>query len=197
MKMCLFGGTFDPPHNGHFIIAEAIRESLDLNKIAFIPAYNPPHKYGQKEVTPIAHRLAMLEICTRYNEHFEINDIEIRRGGISYTIETIREVKNNLGMGCDDLYFLIGSDSLVEFKSWYKWQEILKECKIVVARRPRFEKEGIDADLLEQVLFLNLPRIEVSSTEIRRRFEMGQMTRFYINDAVFDYIQQHKLYERK
>lgn len=194
MKMCLFGGTFDPPHNGHFIIAEAIRENLDLNKIAFIPAFNPPHKFGQKEVTSIEHRLAMLELCTRNNDHFEINDIEIRRGGISYTIETIRQVKSELGMRSEDLYFLIGSDSLVEFKTWYKWQDILKECNIVVARRPRFEQEIVDADLLEQVLFLNLPRIEISSTEIRQRFELGQMTRFYINDAVYDYIRQHGLY---
>lgn len=192
--MCLFGGTFDPPHNGHFIIAEAIRQNLDLNKIVFIPAYNPPHKYAQLPITPIEHRLAMLELCTRYNAHFEINDIEIQRGGISYTIETIRQIKSENQLSAGELYFLIGSDSLAEFKTWYRWQDILEECKVVVARRPRFEKEAIDTEILEQVLFLNLPRIEISSTEVRERFEKGQMTRFYISDAVYEYIQAHGLY---
>ncbi|MCF7796318.1 MAG: nicotinate-nucleotide adenylyltransferase [Lentisphaeria bacterium] len=192
--MCLFGGTFDPPHNGHFIIADAIRQILDLNKIIFIPAYNPPHKYAQFPVTPVEHRLAMLELCTRYDEHFEINDLEIQRGGISYTIETIRQIKSDNQLKTGDIYFLIGSDSLIEFKTWYHWEAILAECKVVVARRPRFEKEAIDPEILEQVLFLNLPRIEISSTDVRERFLKGQMTRFYISDAVYDYIEANGLY---
>ncbi|MCF7800428.1 MAG: nicotinate-nucleotide adenylyltransferase [Candidatus Marinimicrobia bacterium] len=192
--MCLFGGTFDPPHNGHFIIADAIRQTLDLNKIIFVPAYNPPHKYTQFPITPVEHRLAMLELCTRSDEHFEISDIEIQRGGISYTIETIRQIKADNQLNAEEIYFLIGSDSLAEFKSWYHWRDILQECKVVVARRPRFEKEAIDPEILEQVLFLNLPRIEISSTEVRERFLKGQMTRFYINDAVYDYIEANGLY---
>jgi len=95
------------------------------------------------------------------------------------------------------VYFLIGSDSLVEFKSWRQWEAILQECKIVVARRPRFEREAVDADLLKQVLFLNLPRIEVSSSEIRARFLNRQMTRFYLSDAVCDYITREGLYQPK
>ena len=194
MKVCLFGGTFDPPHNAHFIIAEAIRESLDLNKIVFIPAYRPPHKFETKPVTPVEHRIAMLKLCIDDIPQFEYSDIEIQRGGVSYTIDTIREMKKSKNISTKDLHFLIGSDSLAEFKSWKNWEEILEESQVIVARRPRFERTDIDPDLLERVTFLNLPRMEVSSTEIRERFYSDRMTRFYVPAAVSEYIQQNNFY---
>lgn len=194
MKVCLFGGTFDPPHNAHFIIAEAIRESLDLNKIVFIPAYNPPHKFDSNPVTPVEHRLAMLGLCIDDLPQFEISDVEIKRGGVSYTIDTIREVKETQNIRTEDLHFLIGSDSLADFKSWKSWEAILEESRVIVARRPRFEKSDIDPDLLGKVHFLNLPRMEISSTEIRERFHSDRMTRFYVPLAVSEYIKKHNLY---
>ena len=194
MKVCLFGGTFDPPHNAHFIIAEAIRESLDLNQIVFIPAYRPPHKFETKPVTPVEHRIAMLKLCIDDIEQFEYSDIEIVRGGVSYTIDTIREMKKAKEIPTQDLHFLIGSDSLAEFKSWKDWQNILDESQVIVARRPRFEKSDIDPDIIDRVKFLNLPRMEISSTEIRERFQAERMTRFYVPTAVSDYIQANKLY---
>ncbi|MEA3288333.1 MAG: nicotinate-nucleotide adenylyltransferase [Candidatus Marinimicrobia bacterium] len=194
MKLCLFGGTFDPPHNAHFIIAEAIRESLDLNKIVFIPSYKPPHKFAVLPVTPVEHRIAMLRLCIDDLEQFEFSDIELKRGGVSYTIETILEMKQKHGIKTENLHFLIGSDSLAEFKSWYRWKEILNESQVIVARRPRFEAADIDADLLEQVTFLNLPRMEISSTEIRDRFNSDRMTRFYVPAVVSEYIKKNKLY---
>ncbi|MCF7807851.1 MAG: nicotinate-nucleotide adenylyltransferase [Candidatus Marinimicrobia bacterium] len=194
MKLCLFGGTFDPPHNAHFIIAEAIRESLDLSKIIFIPAFQPPHKYDKYPVTPVEHRIAMLKLCIDNIPQFEFSDIELKRGGVSYTIDTILEVKRDKGIGSNDLHFLIGSDSLAEFKSWHRWEEVLSESRVVVARRPRFEETDIDEDLLEQVTFLNLPRMEVSSSEIRERFYSDRMTRFYVPDVVSEYIKQNNIY---
>ena len=196
VKLCLFGGTFDPPHNAHFIIAEAIRESLNLAKIIFIPAYNPPHKYETFKVTPVEHRIAMLRLCIDDLPQFEFSDIELRRGGVSYTIDTIRQVKKERGISSEDLHFLIGSDSLAEFKTWHLWEDILSESKVVVARRPRFESSEIDQDLLDRVQFLNLPRMEVSSTEIRERFLNDQMTRFYVPETVSDYIRAHDLYRQ-
>ncbi len=196
MKLCLFGGTFDPPHNAHFIIAEAIRESLDLNKIIFIPAFKPPHKYNSLPVTPVEHRIAMLKLCIDDISEFEFSDIELKRGGVSYTIDTIREMKESKGIASKDLHFLIGSDSLANFKTWYCWEDILKESQVVVARRPRFEESDIDPALIEQVKFLNLPRMEVSSTEIRERFYSDRMTRFYVPDVVSDYIKKHNIYGR-
>lgn len=194
MKVCLFGGTFDPPHNAHFIIAEAIRESLSLNKIVFIPAYNPPHKFSNQPVTPVEHRIAMLKLCLQDNKQFEFSDIELKRGGVSYTIDTIREMKSLHNLDSEEIHFLIGSDSLAEFKSWHLWENILEESRVVVARRPRFEASDIDADLLDRVTFLNLPRIEISSTEVRQRLLSGRMARFYVPDTVVDYIRVHKLY---
>lgn len=195
MKVCLFGGTFDPPHNAHFIIAEAIRESLDLNKIVFVPAYNPPHKFEYKPVTAVEHRLAMLNLCIKDLPQFALSDIEIQRGGVSYTIDTIREVKESQGIASQDLHFLIGSDSLAQFKSWKDWEAILQESRVIVARRPRFEKTDITPDLLEQVHFLNLPRMEISSTDIRDRFYTDRMTRFYVPASVSNYIKQNRLYK--
>lgn len=194
MKVCLFGGTFDPPHNAHFIIAEAIRESLDLNRIVFIPAFKPPHKFETKPVTPVEHRVAMLKLCINDIPEFEYSDIEIIRGGVSYTIDTIREMKRTKDITSRDLHFLIGSDSLAEFKSWKDWESILEESQVIVARRPRFEKSDIDADIIDRVKFLNLPRMEISSTEIRDRFHADRMTRFYVPAVVSEYIQQNKLY---
>ncbi|MCF6239186.1 MAG: nicotinate-nucleotide adenylyltransferase [Candidatus Marinimicrobia bacterium] len=194
MKLCLFGGTFDPPHNAHFIIAEAIRESLELNKIIFIPAYKPPHKFEHLQITPVAHRIAMLKLCIDDIAQFEFSDIELKRGGVSYTIDTILEIKQKHNISTNDLYFLIGSDSLADFKSWYRWEEVLNESRVIVARRPRFEKSDIAADLLARVTFLNLPRMEISSTEIRERFNVDRMTRFYVPAVVSEYIKKNKLY---
>jgi len=194
LKVCLFGGTFDPPHNAHFIIAEAIRESLDLNKIVFIPAYRPPHKFEISPVTPVEHRIAMLKLCIDDIPQFEYSDIEIVRGGVSYTIDTIREMKNIKNISTSELHFLIGSDSLADFKSWKDWEHILDESTVIVARRPRFEKSDIDPDILDRVIFLNLPRMEISSTEIRARFQTDRMTRFYVPALVSEYIQNNKLY---
>ncbi len=194
MKLCLFGGTFDPPHNAHFIIAEAIRESLELNKIVFIPAHKPPHKFEVKPVTPVEHRIAMLKLCIDDIPQFEYSDIEIKRGGVSYTIDTIMEMKKLHGISSEELHFLIGSDSLAEFKSWRQWEDILAESKVVVARRPRFEKTDIDPDLIDRVTFLNLPRMEISSTEIRERFYSDRMTRFYVPTVVSEYIKKYKFY---
>ena len=197
MKVCLFGGTFDPPHNAHFIIAEAIRERLDLNKIVFIPAYRPPHKFEVTPVTPVEHRIAMLRLCIDDIPQFEYSDIEIKRGGVSYTIDTIMEMKQKHNLKTEELYLLIGSDSLADFKSWHRWEDVLDESKVIVARRPRFEKLDIDPDLIGRVTFLDLPRMEISSTEIRERFHSDRMTRFYVPAVVSDYIKKNNFYGSK
>ena len=197
MKVCLFGGTFDTPHNAHFIIAEAIRERLDLNKIVFIPAYRPPHKFEVTPVTPVEHRIAMLRLCIDDIPQFEYSDIEIKRGGVSYTIDTIMEMKQKHNLKTEELYLLIGSDSLADFKSWHRWEDVLDESKVIVARRPRFEKSDIDPDLIGRVTFLDLPRMEISSTEIRERFHSDRMTRFYVPAVVSDYIKKNNFYGSK
>ena len=114
MKKCIFGGTFDPPHIGHLLIAQTICEEEKFDKIIFIPALKNPHK--SKDITSsIDKRLKMLEIAVEGNPHFEISDTEIKRGGISYSIDTIKNIKKEQNLKHDELYFLIGSDILKTF----------------------------------------------------------------------------------
>ena len=110
MKTCLFGGTFDPPHFGHLIVAQTIFEAKHFDKIVFVPAHIPPHK-KERKISSVAFRLEMLKIATMDNPNFEISDIELKRGGISYSLETIHTYKEQTGLDREDLYYLIGSDS--------------------------------------------------------------------------------------
>ena len=128
MKLCLFGGTFDPPHVGHLVIAETIQESERFDKVVFVPASNPPHK--AEDISPIESRLEMLRLALVDNDHFDVSDIEIERGGISYAVETIEEAKEGFGIGAEKLYFLIGSDSLLDFHNWKHYEAILNECRV-------------------------------------------------------------------
>ena len=135
MKKCIFGGTFDPPHIGHLLIAQTICEAEEFDKIIFVPAYKNPHK--SKEVSSsVDNRLKMLESAVEGNPHFEISDNELKRGGISYSLETIKHIKKEQNLTRDDLYLLMGSDNLKYFHKWHKPEEILEECKVIVALRP-------------------------------------------------------------
>ena len=119
MKKCIFGGTFDPPHIGHLLIAQTICEAEEFDKIIFVPALKNPHK-SVGVTSPIDKRLKMLEIAVEGNPHFEISDIEIKRGGISYSLDTIRHIKKEQNLKCEELYFLIGSDILNDFHKWHE-----------------------------------------------------------------------------
>ena len=189
MKICLFGGTFNPPHIGHLLIAQTVCEEENFDKIIFIPANKPPHK---SNVASVQHRLAMLEIAISGNPKFSISDIEIMRGGISYSIETIKKIKKeNIDY---DLYYLIGSDSLLEFSSWKGPREILNECKDLVAIRPGFRPSDIPAWILHRIQFANVPRFQISSTNIRNRWKENKTIRYMVTLPVWEYINKHDLY---
>ena len=192
MKLCLFGGTFDPPHVGHLIIAETIQESERFDRIVFVPASNPPHK--EKGISPIEDRLEMLRLTLVNNDNFDVSDIEIERGGISYTVETVKETKEKFSLSSKDLYFLIGSDSLLDFHSWKEYESILNECRVIIALRPGFRPSRIDPEILSQIRFANIPQIEVSSSQIRRRVKSGLTIRYMVPEPVRDYISEKDLY---
>lgn len=193
MKICLFGGTFDPPHIGHLLIAQTIFESENFDKLLFIPALNPPHK-DTKAITQIEHRAKMLELAIRDNPHFEISDLEVKRGGVSYTVDTIKALKEENGFASDELYFLLGSDTLKSFHTWKEPEEILKECHVIVAVRPGFRPSDIPAWILSQIQFANLPRIEISATTIRERWRTDKTIRYMVTQPVWEYINEKKLY---
>ncbi|MEA1881842.1 MAG: nicotinate-nucleotide adenylyltransferase [Candidatus Marinimicrobia bacterium] len=193
MNTCLFGGTFDPPHFGHLIVAQTIFEAEHFDKIVFIPAHIPPHK-KERKLSSVDLRLEMLNIATKDNPNFEISDIEIKRGGISYSLDTIRAYKEQTGLSKNDLYYLIGSDSLKQFHTWQKPECILKECQLIVAIRPGFRPSDIPNWILAKIQFANISRIEISSTQIRRRWVEDKTIRYMVTQPVWEFINKHNLY---
>ena len=193
MKKCIFGGTFDPPHIGHLLIAQTICEAEEFDKIIFVPASKNPHK--AKHVTSsIERRLEMLESAVAENPHFEISDVEIKRGGISYSIDTIRYIKETQNLKKDDLYFLIGSDILKNFTKWNQPEAILDECHVIVAIRPGFNPSQIPNWILSQIQFANIPRFELSSTQIRKRWRENKTIRYMVTQPVWEFINKYSLY---
>tara|TARA_B110000003_G_C16607392_1_gene518047 strand:- start:993 stop:1571 length:579 start_codon:yes stop_codon:yes gene_type:complete len=191
MKICLFGGTFDPPHIGHLLIAQTICEAESFDKILFIPVNIPPHKTVN---TLLEDRLNMLDIAIDDNPNFEISDIEIKRGGVSYTIDTIKTIKNKYNISSNKISYLIGSDSLLNFHNWKDPEKILEECQIIVAIRPGFRPSDIPAWILHKIQFANIPRFEISSTNIRSRWVEGKTIRYLVTLPVWDYINKNKIY---
>ena len=193
MKTCLFGGTFDPPHFGHLIVAQTIFEAEHFDKIVFIPAHIPPHKKGQK-ISSLELRLEMLKIAIKDNPNFEISDIEIKRGGISYSLETVRDYKEQTELSQDELFYLIGSDSLKLFYAWENPKAILKECQLIVAIRPGFRPSDIPNWILAKVQFANIPRIEISSSQIRARWIEDKTIRYMVTQPVWKFINENNIY---
>lgn len=193
VRICLFGGTFDPPHIGHLIIAQTVFEAEHFDKIYFIPANIPPHK-NKHTITPVELRLGMLKIAIRDNPNFEISDIEIRRGGVSYSIDTIQSIKKEKNLTRESLFFLIGSDSLKLFRTWHQPEKILKECQVIVAIRPGFRPSAIPNWILHKIQFANIPRIEISSSNVRHRWVENKTIRYMVTQPVWEFINQHNLY---
>jgi len=193
MKTCLFGGTFDPPHFGHLIVAQTIFEAEHFDKIVFIPAHIPPHKKGKK-ISSLELRLEMLKIAIKDNPNFEISDIEIKRGGISYSLETVRAYKEQTELSQDELFYLIGSDSLKLFYAWENPKAILKECQLIVAIRPGFRPSDIPNWILAKVQFANIPRIEISSSQIRTRWIEDKTIRYMVTQPVWKFINENNIY---
>ncbi len=193
MKICLFGGTFDPPHIGHLLIAQTVCEAENFDKILFMPAYSPAHKNG---ITSIDHRINMVKIAIKDNPKFEFSDVDVIRKGTSYSIDSIIDIKKKLKVEKDELYYLIGSDSLIDLKNWKKPREILKEAKVIVAIRPGFRPSDIPHWILKDVHFANIPRFELSSSKIRSRWVEDLTIRYMVTLPIWDYINKNNLYSR-
>ena len=191
MKICLFGGTFDPPHIGHLLIAQTVCEAEGFDKVVFIPANRSPNK---KVATLQKDRVDMLELAVEGNPNFEISDLEIRRGGVSYTIDTLRAFKDELVDENDEISYLIGSDSLLDFKNWKEPKEIIEKSNVIVAIRPGFRPSDIPSWLLHGVHFANIPRFEISSSNIRKRWAEDKTIRYMVTLPVWEYINKHNLY---
>ena len=193
MKTCIFGGTFDPPHIGHLLIAQTIIESESFERLIFVPANISPAKKG-KVISSTKKRLDMLNMALIGNDNFEISDFEINKGDISYTIDTINEFAQNRNLEKKDLYFLMGSDTLREFHKWKDPKKIMNLCNIIVAIRPGFTPSDIPQWILDEVHFANIPQFEISSTNIRGRWRDGKTIRYMVPKDVWKYINKNGLY---
>ncbi|MDD5691257.1 MAG: nicotinate-nucleotide adenylyltransferase [Candidatus Omnitrophica bacterium] len=188
MKIGVLGGTFNPVHIGHLILAEEAREKLGLDKIIFIPTALPPHK-DNLNIAPADKRLKMLKLAIRGNRHFAVSDIEVKRMGRSYTIDTLKELKCRYSR--DELYFIIGSDLLKYLNEWKDLNEITKMVKFVVATRPGYPLEQIP----HYMQTLAIRAVDVSGFEVRQAVAKNKSFGYLVTDKVFDYIKKSKLYK--
>lgn len=186
----VFGGTFDPVHMGHLIIAEEASARLNLDTVLFVPASRPAHKRS-RGVAPMEHRIAMLRLATQGNKRFRVSRIEADRAGVSFTAQTLDELARG---GAGDLYFIMGQDSLEEFHLWRDPERVTRLARLVVFPRGDRELSSLDPSLRRRVLFLRPPRIGISSTEIRRRLRRRLSVRYWVPDRVLSYVTRHGLY---
>jgi len=190
-KVCLFGGTFDPPHIGHLLVAQTIAEAENFEKIIFVLTKRPPFK---NNFSSVEHRLSMLKMALSGNPKFDLSEIELQRSGVSYTLDTIKAFKEQENLKKDETYFLIGSDSLMEFHTWDRPKEILNECRLLIAIRPGFRPSDVPSWVLKKVQFANIPRFEISSTIIRKRWAEDKTIRYMVTQPVWEYVNAHKLF---
>ncbi|HJX70294.1 MAG: nicotinate (nicotinamide) nucleotide adenylyltransferase [Bacteroidetes bacterium RBG_13_42_15] len=194
MRTGLFGGTFDPIHMGHLVIAETVLSEYPLDRVCFLPAFQPPHKNSGLISAPEL-RLEMARLAIRNNVRFSVIDYEIRKGGVSYTIDTVLHLKKN-EMKNNELFLLIGSDSLLDIHTWKNPEYLVDEIKILVFDRPGFNINTVSRTLWDKVTRVNTPLISISSTEIRNRVHQGKSITYWVPEKVESYINKHGLYRK-
>jgi nicotinate-nucleotide adenylyltransferase len=197
-RIGILGGTFDPPHIGHLILAEFATDILNFERLLFVPAADPPHKRDEDKI-PIEHRVAMLECAIDGNERFHISHVDINRPGPHYSVDMVRLIGETYPDA--ELYFVMGGDSLHDLPMWHRPLDFIRLCKLAVMRRP---DEIIHPDmhestlpgLNERVVMIDAPLVGISSTMIVERIQQGRSARYLLPDAVLAYILEQHLYEK-
>jgi nicotinate-nucleotide adenylyltransferase len=198
-RVGLFGGTFDPPHVGHLILASEATSQLELTRVLWTVTPDPPHKQDQS-ITALEHRVAMVKLAIRDNPAFELSDVELNRPGPHYTIDTIRLLAQQNPEA--EIVPIIGGDSLNDLPTWHQPKEILYAAHWVgVMRRPG-EETNLDAlerelpGIRSKIHYVDAPLLEIASREIRERAARGRPYRYYLPGAVYEYIAGHHLYQQ-
>jgi len=189
-RIGVFGGSFDPVHVGHLILAQEAVTQLELARILFVPAARPAHK-RRRRLAPVEHRLAMLRLATRGNPSFRVSRIEAERGGISFTAVTLELLARTERA---EIFFLMGQDSLEEFHTWREPERIARIARLAVLPRGERASPRLTPPLRGRVVLLRSPRIGISSTEVRRRLRRALPVRYWIPDPVLAYAARHGLY---
>ena len=198
MRIGIFGGTFDPPHLSHLILAQEAMHQLKLDRLLFVLTPDPPHKQD-KLITPAGDRLAMLEAALKENDEFEISHVEIDRSGPHYSVDTVKLLQKDFPD--DKLVFLMGGDSLKFVPNWHKPNEFIAACdSIGVMRRPndRIDIAALETELAgisAKVQFIEAPLLEIASRQIRNRIAEGRPYRYYLTDDVVKVIRTRGLYK--
>lgn len=201
MRVGVLGGTFDPIHLGHLKIAEEVRLKLGLERVLFIPT-GQPRLRTDKYLSPVADRLRMVELATSDNPYFQVCDNETRRGGPTYTVDTLIELRGSLGTDAS-LYFIVGVDILRRFHDWKEPERVLELCNVVVVTRPGHEDFDWPAWLVtfpqaaDRLTRLDTTMVDISGTEIRRRSGQGKSVRKLVPASVAEYIQERNLYTQQ
>jgi nicotinate-nucleotide adenylyltransferase len=200
-RIGVLGGTFDPVHFGHLVVAEEVFATLQLTEMVFVPTGLPPHKTNE-EITAAEHRLAMLELAIDSNPHFTISSVDLDRPGPSYTVDTLRLLREQWG-DTTAIYFVIGGDSLEDLLSWHNPTGILKQLTHLVAvRRPGYNEseayyEWLEARLpgiKQRLLIVDAPQFDISATDLRERVAQRRPIKYQTPESVESYIIQYSLY---
>ncbi|MDE3075350.1 MAG: nicotinate-nucleotide adenylyltransferase [Chloroflexota bacterium] len=198
MRLGIFGGTFDPIHYGHLVAAEEARCAMDLSRVLFVPSARPPHKLEYR-VSPAERRVEMIRLAIADNPHFELSTIEMDRPGLSYSVDTVAALQQQLGPKAD-LYFILGEDQLADLPTWHQPHRFLQLCKLIAVNRPGYHSFSLR--LLERqlpgvegrVFSVRIPELAIWSTELRARIASGLPIRYLVPNAVLDYIKENGLY---
>lgn len=195
MRIGIMGGTFDPIHYGHLFVAEEAATRFALDRVLFIPNGEPPHKSAD-EITPAIHRFQMTCLATESNPAFQCSDIELKRDGPSYSVDTLRELKAQFP--ASELFYITGVDAVADILSWRQHQEVVRLATFIAATRPGFDLAGLKTRLpknyQKRILLLNSTALDISSSDIRARLTQGLPARYLTPDPVLDYIRTHRLY---
>lgn len=192
-RIAVMGGTFNPIHSAHLISAEQVRTGLGYDEILFIPSARPPHKVADADIIEPEHRYRMVQLAIEKNPYFHVSRIELERAGPSYTIETLKTLRSHYGQ-TTELAWIIGADSLIEYKVWKDFDAVLAECVLIATTRPNYDLNRVPAEIQKQVTAFPITGVDISATAIRERIRKGLSIRYLVPDAVQTYIDRHRLY---
>jgi len=198
MKIGVLGGTFDPIHNGHLAAVEQAIDRLKLAEVIFMPVGQPWLK-RERRITPAEHRLQMVRLAIADKPYFSLSAMEVERAGPSYTVDTMAELRSQLGAG-DELFFILGWGSLAELPRWREPDRLIQLCRLVAVPRPGSPTPDLEAlestipGISRQVILLDKPRIDISASAIRQRVARGLPIQHLVPGSVAEYIAQNRLY---